>query len=286
MKRKALGRGLSALIPDKQPAQRTSDFFLCPIERIKPDRDQPRSSFDDEQLEELAASIREQGVVQPLLVRPRGASFQLIAGERRWRAAQRAGLQEVPVVVRKVDDLGAFEIALVENLQRADLNPIEEAEAYRRLLDEHDYTQEKLAARLGRDRSTITNSLRLLKLPEPARRMLIAGEISAGHARAALALERPRAIQRTLAEVRQRQLSVRQTEQLVRKERAKSATKTGKKRAGGGAATSANVRDLQERLSRALHTKVRVHAGPANRGRIEIHYGSLDELDRLLEVLL
>ncbi len=283
VKRKALGRGLSALIP-ASPASESrggagGEFFLCPIERIQHDKGQPRQYFDDTRLEELAVSIREQGVVQPLLVRPlRDGNFVLIAGERRWRAAQRAGLHEVPVVIRNVSDQQAFEMALVENLQRQDLNPVEEAQAYRRLIDEHGYTQEQLADRLGRDRSTVANSLRLLKLPDPVQEALIAGALSAGHARALLGLEKPTAIREALKKIIGRELSVRQVEALVRQLKTPPSPRPP--------AASANVRDLEERLTRSLKTRVKVVTTKKDEGRIEITYSSLDELDRLLEVLL
>lgn len=291
MKRKALGRnvlgrGIAALIPDSDDTREhntsAGDYFLCPIERIHPQRGQPRRFFDADRLEELAQSLREQGVVQPLIVRSAAdGDYELIAGERRWRAAQRAGLHEVPVVIRRADDLEAFELALVENLQREDLNPVEEAEAYQRLLDEHGYTQEELAVRVGKDRSTVANSLRLLKLPEVAQRALVAGAISGGHARALLPLDKARPIQLALKQVVEKKLSVRQTEAMVRKLKQTEEAP----RPPAPPESSANARDLQERLSRALGSRVTVH-GTAKKGRLEIHYGSLDELDRLLEVLL
>ena len=285
VKRKALGRGLSALIPDA-PQRRSAggtEYFVCPIEIITPQHGQPRRYFDEARLEELVASIREQGVVQPLVVRPAGADkYVLIAGERRWRAAQRAGLHQVPVVIRDVSPAQAFELALVENLQREDLNPVEEAEAYQRLIEEHGHTQEQLATRLGRDRSTVANTLRLLKLPEPALRLLAAGALSTGHARALLGLEKPKVLAAALKDVQQRELSVRQTEALVRKLRQSD----GAPKAAAARPISANVKDLEERLTRSLKTKVRLAHTASNAGRIEISYGSLDELDRLLEVLI
>jgi ParB family chromosome partitioning protein len=281
--RKALGRGLAALIPGKEPrpaATGQTEYFLCPIERIQHAKDQPRKFFDEARLEELAASIREQGVVQPLVVRPtRDGKFVLVAGERRWRAAQRAGLHDLPVVIRNVSDPQAFELALVENLQREDLNPIEEAEAYRRLCEEHGYTQEQLGERLGRDRSTLANSLRLLKLPEPVQQAVIAGAISAGHARALLGLEKPAQIKDALRLIQAGELSVRQTEALVRRLRQAGAKPAPPPR-------SPNVRDLEERLGESLKTRVRLLATSQDKGRIEIAYSSLDELDRILEVLL
>jgi len=283
MKRKALGRGLSALIPDARSDSSGAggDYFLCPIERISPSKGQPRRYFDQERLAELVTSIKEQGLVQPLVVRPArdGKSYKLVAGERRWRAAQKAGLHEVPVVIRRVDDLEAFELALVENLQREDLNPIEEAEAYKRLIEEHGTTQEQLAAKLGKDRSTVANSLRLLRLPDAVQRALVAGAISTGHARALLALERPKLTQRALRQVIDRELSVRETEAMVRKIQRGPATPATPP-------PSTEAKDLEQRLARALQTRVKLRARATGRGRIEIHYGSLDELDRLLEVLL
>jgi ParB family chromosome partitioning protein len=281
--RKALGRGLSALIPGGETRPATGgqpEFFLCPIERIQHAKGQPRQYFDEARLEELAASIREQGVVQPLVVRPtRDGKFVLVAGERRWRAAQRAGLHDVPVVIKNVSDLQAFELALVENLQREDLNPIEEAEAYRRLCEEHGYTQDQLGARLGRDRSTLANSLRLLKLPESVREAVIAGALSAGHARALLGLEKPAQLKEALRLIQAHDLSVRQTEALVKRLRQTSTPAPPPPR-------SPNVRDLEERLGESLKTRVRLHATSPDKGRIEIAYSSLDELDRILEVLL
>jgi ParB family chromosome partitioning protein len=283
VKRKALGRGLSALIPDdlerRAATGATGEYFLCPIEKIKPNRKQPRQYFDSEKLEELVASIRQQGVVQPLVVRQgKGGTYVLVVGERRWRAAQKAGLKDVPVVIRDVGEREAFELALVENLHRADLNPVEEAQAYERLLQEHGYTQEQLAGRIGRDRSTITNTIRLLKLPERTQDALRAGSLSPGHARALLALEKASAIDKAMRHVVSRELSVRQTEALVRALRRPAPAKP--------AAASANVRNLQDRLTHALKTRVRLVPTRKDKGRIEISYASLDELDRLLEVLL
>lgn len=304
-KRRVLGRGLSALIPDPAPATagRGPDFFVCPIERIRPLKGQPRRFFDEQRLAELAASIKQQGLVQPLLVRPDAdGMFTLIAGERRWRAAQRAGLHDVPVVVRQADDLVAFELALVENLQREDLNPIEEAEAFARLLGEHAYTQEQLAERVGKDRSTVANSLRLLKLPDGVRRAVIAGALTSGHARALLGLEpragdgeraevgagdRGRRYEPVLREVLAKGLSVRQTEALVRRAVADPGAAGAEARGRATtAALSPNARDLQDRMARALGTRVRLQPAAGGRGRIEIDYGSLDELERLIEVLL
>lgn len=282
MKRQALGRGLSALIPDSSHsgAKKEDGYYSCPVEKIDLGESQPRQVFDEARLEELAASIKEQGVVQPLIVRPgRSGRFILVAGERRWRAAQKAGLRDVPVVIRSITDKQAFEIALVENIQREDLNPLEEAEAYQRLLDDHGYTQEKLAKRVGRDRSTVANSLRLLKLPQAARQALSSGSLAPGHARALLSLDRAAQINKALRQVIKQQLSARQTEALVKRIKNPPEEKPAP-------AASSNARDLQQRLSRSLKTNVRLTAHKGGNGKIEIVYNSLDELDRLLEVLL
>lgn len=226
-------------------------------------------------------SIKAQGIIQPLVVRSDvDGDFVLVAGERRWRAAQRAGLHEVPVVIREVSDVQAIEMALVENIQREDLNPVEEAEALARLIEEHGYTQERLASRLGRERSTVTNTLRLTRLPAQAREALISGVISAGHARALLGLDEEADLLRALAAVVKRSLSVRQTEALVRR------LKSTEEPPAPPAPLSANARDLQERLSHSLKTRVRLHMGKKDTGRIEITYSSLDELDRILDILL
>ncbi|TMA15777.1 MAG: ParB/RepB/Spo0J family partition protein, partial [Deltaproteobacteria bacterium] len=187
LKRPALGRGLGALIPGGSPSERKGVMNLG-IEEIRPDRSQPRRHFDEAHIEELAESIRSKGVLLPLIVRRDSEGYVLVAGERRWRAAQKAGLRELPVMVREVSGKEAFEIALIENIQREDLNPIEEAGAYRRLIEEHGLTQEELAARVGKDRSTVANALRLLRLPEPIQRAVVSGELSMGHARALLAI--------------------------------------------------------------------------------------------------
>lgn len=283
VKRNALGRGLSALIPANTPAESAgpiSDFFQCPIEKIEPNRTQPRQSFDEASLEALTNSIREQGVIQPLIVRPRlDGIYELVAGERRWRAAQRAGLREVPAIIRTLTDQEGMEIALVENLQREDLNPVEEAEAYRLLMDEHAYTHDALATRLGRDRTTITNSLRLLKLPFSVRQALIDGRISAGHARALLGIEDEAVCVRLLKDIVSKQLSVRQVETQVKQLRNPSESKQKPDR-------SPNLRDLEERLGRSLKTSVRVVETAQNKGHVQISYNSLDEFDHLLEVLL
>jgi ParB family chromosome partitioning protein len=289
-KRQALGRGLAALIPaaaapDAEERAQTKlggSLRAIDIENIHPSGRQPRKTFDDARLSELAESIRSQGVIEPLVVRMRPAGgFELVAGERRWRAAQRAGLHQVPAIVREVTEAQAFEMALVENLQREDLNPIEEAEAYQHLVAEFGYTQESLAARVGRERSTVANALRLLKLPPSVRSMVVEGRLSMGHARALLGLEDDAVIERLARQTASRGLSVRQVEALVRRER-----EEGDRPAPPPAKESPAARDLGLRLQRALSARVKLVEAAPGRGHIEIHYGSLDQLDAILARIL
>ena len=285
--RPALGRGLSSLITTAPTGGQRKDatagrrILTVPIEQLSRREDQPRSYFDDAALDELAASIREKGVLLPILVRRTRDGYQIIAGERRWRAAQRAGLKEVPVVVEEADEDEAFELALVENIQREDLNPIEEAEAYRRLIERRGCTQEQLASSLGKDRSTVANALRLLKLPEAARRAVVEGRLGMGHARALLSLSDAEAIERAAEQVVRGRLSVRQTERLVRDLKGGGQEKARPR----APATSPAIRDLVARLERALGTRVKVE-DRGGRGRLILEYRSLEELDRLLAVVL
>jgi ParB family chromosome partitioning protein len=292
-KRKALGKGLGALIPQKRPidlgeATPMSDdrrgVRAVPIEDVRPNRLQPRKTFDDVTLQELADSVREHGLIQPILVRKRGTGFEIIAGERRWRACQKAGLKTIEVIVKDLADDEVFEWALIENIQREDLNPIEEAEAYRRLLESGNLTQEQLAVRVSKDRSTIANALRLLKLPDEVRRQVIAGALSMGHARALLSLDSPDDMVKMARDVVKRGLSVREVERAVRNLR---------KVEGDGAEDPARdpfehlpggepaVRRASEELMRVLNTRVRIQP-QGKRGRIEIDYSSPEELDRLI----
>jgi ParB family chromosome partitioning protein len=297
IKRQALGRGLAALIPGAPPPRAEAQHAPAPpqpatdggmrvvaVEEVHPSPDQPRKTFDELRLGELAESIRAQGIITPLVVRERDdGGYELIAGERRWRAAQRAGLFEVPVVVRDVAETKAFEMALVENLQREDLNPIEEAEGYQRLIEEYGYTQETLAGRMGKDRSTLANSLRLLRLPPTVREMVIAGRLSMGRARALLGLDTPAQIERFARLTIARELSVRQVEELVRRSREPNGHASAKAKENQ---PSPAARDLAVRLQRTLQTRVKVvEAGPG-RGHLEIHYQSLDELDSVLAKIL
>jgi ParB family transcriptional regulator, chromosome partitioning protein len=280
-KRRALGRGLDALLPTAPaaaPNYAEKSVFACPIEKIIPQRGQPRQQFDTQKLDELAQSIREHGLIEPLVVRrvPGADQFELIAGERRWRALQRAGLREALVVVKDVSPDTAFELALIENVQREDLNAIELAEAYERLLRDHAYTQEALAVRVGKDRTTIANVLRLLKLPASVRAKVVSAELSEGHARALLGASDAATIERLAERVVRGALSVRATEALVRTE-AKPAAKDPPK--------SPSVRDLEQRLARALGTRVEVR-DRGNKGEVAIPYADLDALDRLIDKLL
>jgi len=288
LKKRGLGRGLSALLPTAaapspiRMSDRSKTYFSAQIEDVYPGPEQPRTSFDDAELAELAESIKVHGVIVPLVVRPRPeGGYFLIAGERRWRAAQRAGLHELPVVVQEVDSQVAFERALVENLMRSDLGPIEEAVAFQRLVDEFGLTQEQVAERIGKDRSTVSNAIRLLKLPPNVRQMVEDERLSMGHARALLGLEEASEIERAARMVVDKQLSVRATEALVKKARAPE--KPAKPRLQ----KSASVRDLEERLTKALGGPVTISEdGPGKAGRIEIKYLDLDHLDRLLDKLL
>ena len=280
-KKKGLGRGLDALLPSapKAPAAYgDKSVFSCAVERLVAQKGQPRQHFVKERIEELAQSIREHGLLEPIVVRrvPGQDRFEIIAGERRWRAAQRAGLKEVMVVVKDVTPKAAFELALIENVQREDLNPVELAEALGRLLKEHGYTQEQLAERLGKDRTTIANSLRLMKLPERVRSRVIRGELSEGHARALLGVADPSRMEELAERVLRGRMSVRQCEALVRGVKAK---KGGKGAAASG--KSSSVRDLEQRLTRAAGTKVEVK-DKGNKGEIVIPYADLDHLDRVL----
>jgi ParB family chromosome partitioning protein len=284
-KRRALGRGLDALLPAAPPAPAYGDrnVFTCPVEKIIPQKGQPRQHFDTKKLDELAQSIREHGLIEPLVVRrmPGSDRFELVAGERRWRALQRAGMREALVVVKDVSAKDAFELALIENVQREDLNPIELAEAYERLLHDHEYTQEALADRLGKDRTTIANSMRLLKLPPRVRSKVVGGELSEGHARALLGMGEASAIEQMAERVIRGRLSVRATEALVR-----ARSKTQRPRAGSKADDkSPSVRDLEHRLTRGLGTRVEVR-DRGNKGEIVIPYADLDALDRILDKLI
>ena len=270
--KRALGRGLSALIPQASvPTQGdlppSAGIIRIPVEHIARDPTQPRKTFDEGKLRELAESIRTQGIIQPVLVRRDGSGYRLIAGERRWRAAQLAGLHEVPAVVRDVTPAEAFELALVENLQRTDLNPLEEAEGYRRLVQEFGLTQDQIGERVGRDRTSIANALRLLQLPDAVKELLASGALGMGHARALLGMGSGAELVRTAERIVREQLSVRETERIVRTARPSSSGPSRKP--AGSTAARAVVEDLQRRLG----TKVRLE-DRGGKGTLEIDFFS------------
>ncbi len=272
MGRQALGRGLEALIP---LVKGEPGIVEIPLAEIRPSPFQPRKRFDDKKLDELAASVRAQGILSPVIVRQILGGYELVAGERRLRAAERAGLERIPAVVREMSNTEMLEVALIENVQREDLNPIEEAEVYRRLIEEFGLTQEGMAARVGKDRASIANALRLLKLPHPIREDLIEGVMSAGHARALLGLESGDLQGKAREAVIRRGLSVRATELLVKRLKSGSARDRTIRRKAPGLAQA------EEQLRRALATKVRI-TRRGQRGRIEVEFYSEDDLDRLV----
>ncbi|HXH05736.1 MAG TPA: ParB/RepB/Spo0J family partition protein [Vicinamibacterales bacterium] len=279
-KRPALGRGLSALIPEGPvlPPPAAGRPIEIDLDQLRPNRFQPRQQVDDAALDELAQSIRANGVIQPVVVRRVADGYEIIAGERRWRAAQRAGLLRVPAIVRDVPDDKLLEVALIENIQREDLNPVEQARAFRRLTDEFHLTQEQIAAAVGKDRATVANVLRLLKLPPDVLAELAAGALTLGHARALLALSDPERQRRAAREVISRRLSVRDTEALVR--RLASPPSDAPRRE-----PDVHTRAAEERLRFALGTRVRI-VRRGKGGRIEIDFTSEDELNRLYEQLI
>ncbi|HET8724070.1 MAG TPA: ParB/RepB/Spo0J family partition protein [Anaeromyxobacteraceae bacterium] len=277
-RRPALGRGMAALLPNAAPpAPPGRTVMQLPIESLQRSAAQPRKTFDEKRLAELAESIREHGVLEPVLVRRAGQGYAIVAGERRWRAAQRAGLREIPALLREANEREAFELALVENLQRADLNAIEEAEAFDALTREHGLTQEQVAARVGKDRSSVANALRLLRLPADVRDHVRSGALEMGHARALLPLEKADAIRKAAQQVVRDGLSVRATEALVRR-----LLHPGGARRKDAPAESANVRALVARLERRLGTRCRLVQRTAQAGHVEIDYATLVELDGIL----
>lgn len=285
-KRSTLGRGLASLIPEARgididsprAALAAGAVVQIPIEEITANAMQPRRHFDDAALAELTASIREQGVIQPILLRPVDGGYQIVAGERRFRASCQAGLRSVPAIIRRMDQAESLEIALIENLQREDLNPVEEAEAYRALIEQFEYTQEELSRRVGKDRSTISNTLRLLKLPEEILDALQRGAISMGHGRALLSLGEHDLIRDVFAKVVAESLSVRATEELVRR-----TLKGAKARARRGELPAPMV-DLQDRLARHLGTRVLLRPRARGEGgKIVVEYYNGTDLDRLIE---
>ena len=276
-KRPALGRGLSTLIPDAPAAAAPESALEIDTDLLRPNKFQPRTSMDDAKIEELARSIRANGIIQPIIVRHVEGRYEIVAGERRWRASQRAGLLKVPVVVRDIPEDRLLAVALIENIQREDLNPIEEAHAYRRLADEYQLTQEQIADAVGKDRSSVANYLRLLRLPQEVRASLGSGAISMGHARAILGLPSEAAQLQAGRDIVAKSLSVRETEALIRKAISPPEEKTPP-------TADVHTRAAEERLRFALGTRVRI-ARKGKGGRIEIDFTSEDELNRLFEAL-
>ena len=301
MAKKGLGRGLGAIFGEdvvkesneelantkkaiSSPQEETGGEIMVKVSLIEPNRDQPRKDFNEEELQELAESIKNYGVLQPLLVQKKGTSYELIAGERRWRAAKLAGLREVPVVLREYNKQQAMEIALIENVQRSDLNPIEEAQAYQQLVKEFHLTQEEIAVRVSKNRATITNAIRLLKLDSQIQDLLIKGMISSGHARALLSLEDGQLQKKAAQEILDRGLSVRETEKLVKKMGKDLSPKEEKAEKRDDALTLI-FRELEERMKSIMGTKVSIHNKDKNKGRIEIEYYSEAELERIVEMI-
>ncbi len=297
MAKRRLGRGLDALIPQKQATEDRggpSDEGVnrVAVDRISPNPFQPRSEFDSESLEELASSIKEHGVVQPIIVKPVGEDYQLVAGERRWRACKLAGLSTIPAIVRDFSEAEMMEIALVENLQREDLNPMEEAVAYNEVINRIGLTQQELADRIGKSRSQVANTLRLLRLAAGVRQMLASDKITMGHAKALLGIEDPEYQQSLAAEVVKRGLNVRQTEKLIQR-----VTQRPEDQAGKGVKPSPGEADGQEwadtpdaqavvdELREALGTQIKIKGG-YDKGRIEIDYYGREDLERIVDAIL
>ena len=276
VKKMGLGKGMRALLPVVE--DHGKKYFSCPIEEIRPNKEQPRKTFVNEKLEELAASIREKGIIQPLVVLRRDGHYELIAGERRWRAAQKAGLREVPVVIQDVSDDVALEMALIENIQREDLNAVEEAEAYHALLERFSLSQEELAKRVGKERSTIANALRLLRLPTDIKRDVAEDRLTMGHARALLTLDDPEEQRAARDEIVKGRLSVRETEALVKRKKGAPAKKAQKP------AEDPDQKDLMDRIQRHFGAKVALKRSGRG-GKLEISFADQKELARIVELL-
>lgn len=283
LEKRGLGRGLSALMADVDliPSEKPAPRQVVPVEQLTPNPDQPRRSFAPEALQELAASLRNRGMLQPLIVRPHPSDrglYQIVAGERRWRAAQIAQLHEVPVIVRDLNDTEVLEVAIVENIQRSDLNAIEEAASYRQLMDRFGHTQEKLAEALNKSRSHIANLMRLLNLPDQVQAWLREGKLTAGHARALVTASNAIDLARKVIE---RNLSVRETEELVRRQAEGAAAKSKRPQSE----KDADTRALEGDLSAHLKMKVAIKHAGQDGGQLVISYKDLDQLDRLCQIL-
>ncbi|MBI5484585.1 MAG: ParB/RepB/Spo0J family partition protein [Deltaproteobacteria bacterium] len=281
LKKGGLGKGMAALLQVSETVDESKNYFICPIEKIRPNRNQPRKHFAPEKLEELAASIREKGIIQPLVVTRKDDHYEIIAGERRWRASQKAGLHEIPVVIREATPDAIMELALIENIQRQDLNAIEEAQAYRSLVEHFSISQEDVARRVGKNRTTVTNSLRLLKLPEEIQRDIVEEKLSMGHARALLALESVDLINKARHEILHRQLSVRATEDLVRRLKNDPHPVPAKRLQQPDLLITA----LEEQLQKRFQSRVSIRKVGAKGGRLEIHFSDSDELTRIVDLL-
>ena len=277
VKPKGLGRGLDALLAGDSNNASTDALRMVEIDQLKPGKYQPRTQMDQESLADLASSIKSQGIMQPILVRETGDKLEIIAGERRWRASQLAGLQEVPVLVREIPDEAALAMALIENIQREDLNPLEEANGIKRLIDEFGMTHQAAADAVGRSRTAVTNLLRLLNLAKPVQDLVMQGRIDMGHARALLSLEGSKQI--TVAEqIAQGGLSVREAEALVKRASASPARPAAK-------GIDKDVQRLQDELADLLGAEVRIQAGSQGKGKVSIRYHSLDQLDGLISAI-
>lgn len=282
--KKGLGRGLDALFADIEPETEEKRTQIVRISDIEPNRDQPRKAFDEEKLSELAESIRENGLLQPLVVRPLpNGRYQIVAGERRWRASRLAGLTELPVVVMPLADDKALEMALIENLQREDLTPVEESKGYRALMDSFGLTQEEVARRMGKSRSAVANSLRLLNLPDEVLQMLSDGSLSPGHARALLALEDKTRIVEAAKGIVSGGLTVRQVEEMARK-KPQEKPPSEKGEASGPGIAGELLREMEKELEESLGRKVRI-LNKKHKGRIELEYYSEEDLEKLFAFL-
>jgi ParB family chromosome partitioning protein len=273
MTKKALGKGLGVFLPDDYGILKDERYAEVDIEEISPNPLQPRMKFNPDSIEELARSMKESGVIQPILVVPEGQTYKIIVGERRWRAAQKAGLKKIPVLIRQIPKERQLEISLVENLHREDLNPLEVAHVYRRLIMELNYTQEEMADRVGKDRTSVTNYLRLLHLPEIVQTYLSENKISMGHARALLALGEAEKQVSLAREIVHRNLTVREVERII-------SGRNGSKRSARKSDPDADLRAVEEELIKTLGTKVSI-MGNRKRGTIRISYFSLDDLNRI-----
>ena len=293
-RRSGLGKGLSSLIPADVETD-GSTFREIDVDAVVPNRYQPRDHFDEETLSSLAASIAEVGVIQPIVVRATDEGYELIAGERRWRAARRANLPSIPAIIRDSDDLGSLETAVVENLHRQDLNALEEAAAYQQLIEDFNFTQEQVATRVGRSRSAVANTIRLLQLPGAVQRLVIEGQLSAGHARALLATADPAEQERVAQRIVRDRLTVRETEELLRGDDAGEAddddadtdTGAGKTKPSSktaGETKDAGVLELEELLASRLETRVKVQLGKGP-GRLVIDFADLSDLERIYRVI-